>query len=203
MRPTLRFMGRVKPTTGRFSFDRRENCSQINPTMLRPLQFATASLFVSFAATAFSGEKDATGGGAKGVQITELTDHVRVEINGRLFTEYFFKDVPRPYFYPLIGPGEAPMTRNWPMKNTPDEEHDHPHHRSLWFTHGSVNGQDFWSEEKAFGKIVHDGFIEIRSGAEFGTIKSRDKWVAADGTTVCTDERTIRIYTPKDDQQRM
>jgi len=171
--------------------------------MLRPLQFATASLFVSFAATAFSGEKDATGGGAKGVQITELTDHVRVEINGRLFTEYFFKDVPRPYFYPLIGPGEAPMTRNWPMKNTPDEEHDHPHHRSLWFTHGSVNGQDFWSEEKAFGKIVHDAFIEIRSGAEFGTIKSRDKWVAADGTTVCTDERTMRIYTPKDDQQRM
>ena len=158
---------------------------------------------MSFAATAFSGEKDATGGGAKGVQITELTDHVRVEINGRLFTEYFFKDVPRPYFYPLIGPGEAPMTRNWPMKNTPDEEHDHPHHRSLWFTHGSVNGQDFWSEEKAFGKIVHDGFIEIRSGAEFGTIKSRDKWVAADGTTVCTDERTMRIYTPKDDQQRM
>jgi len=171
--------------------------------MLRPLQFATASLFVSFAATAFSGEKDATGGGAKGVQITELTDHVRVEINGRLFTEYFFKDVPRPYFYPLIGPGEAPMTRNWPMKNTPDEEHDHPHRRSLWFTHGSVNGQDFWSEEKAFGKIVHDGFIEIRSGAEFGTIKSRDKWVAVDGTTICTDERTMRIYTPKDDHQRM
>ena len=171
--------------------------------MLRPLQFATASLFVSFAATAFSGEKDAIGGGAKGVQITELSDRLRVEIHGRLFTEYFFKDVPRPYFYPLMGPGEAPMTRNWPMKNTPDEEHDHPHHRSLWFTHGSVNGQDFWSEEKAFWKIVHDGFIEIRSGAEFGTIKSRDKWVAADGTTVCTDERTIRIYTPKDDHQRM
>src|SRR5271156_852655 len=40
-----------------------------------------------------------------GVQITQLPDRLRVEVNGRLFTEYFFKDVPRPYFYPIIGPG--------------------------------------------------------------------------------------------------
>src|SRR2546426_518594 len=85
-----------------------------------------------------------------GVQITELTNRLRIEINGRLFTEYYFKDVPRPYCYPLIGPGELAMTRNWPMQNTPNEEHDHPHHRSLWFTHGSVNGYDFWSEQNNF-----------------------------------------------------
>ena len=48
------------------------------------------------------------------------------------------------------------MTRNWPMKDLPDEDHDHPHHRSLWFAHGAVNGQDFWSEQKAFGKTVHE-----------------------------------------------
>src|SRR6266571_1779382 len=171
--------------------------------MLRPLQFATASLFVSFAATAFSGEKDATGGGAKGVQITELSDRLRVEIHGRLFTEYFFKDVPRPYCYPLIGPGEAAMTRNWPMKNTPDEQHDHPHHRSLWFSHGSVNGQDFWAEAKGFGKIVHDKFTEIKSGKQTGTIKSRNKWIANDGVLVCTDERTLRIYNPSNESERM
>src|SRR5436853_7712922 len=90
-----------------------------------------------------------------GVQISQLPDRLRIEVNGRLFTEYLFKDVPRPYFYPLFGPGEAAMTRNWPMKTTPNEEHDHPHHRSLWFTHGKVNGRDFWSEEKDYGKIVH------------------------------------------------
>src|ERR1051326_5279689 len=61
------------------------------------------------------------------IQITELTNRLRVEINGHLFTEYYFKDVPRPYCYPLIGPGGAAMTRNWPMNTTPDEEHDHPH----------------------------------------------------------------------------
>ena len=126
----------------------------------------------------------------------ELPDRLRVEINGQLFTEYFFKDVPRPFCYPLIGPGDAAMTRNWPMKTTPDEEHDHPHHRSLWFAHGAVNGHDFWSEAKNAGKIVHEGFDQIESSKKMGVIKSRNKWVAADGTVVCTDERTLRIYAP-------
>ena len=49
------------------------------------------------------------------VQITELTNRLRVEINGELFTEYYFKDVPRPFCYPLIGPRGLPMTRDWPM----------------------------------------------------------------------------------------
>lgn len=138
-----------------------------------------------------------------GVRIIELTNRLRIEINGRLFTEYYFKDVPRPYCYPLIGPGEFAMTRNWPMQNTPDEEHDHPHHRSLWFTHGEVNGHDFWSEEKSFGKIVHERFDEVKSGKAAGVIKSRDKWVAADGTVVCTDERTLRIYKPAHPQERV
>jgi hypothetical protein len=131
---------------------------------------------------------------SKGVQITEEANKLRVNINGELFTEYYFKDVPRPYFYPVIGPGEARMTRNFPMATPEGEEHDHPHHRSLWFAHGAVNGLDFWTEAKGFGKIVHDGFTEIKSGKDSGVIKSKDKWVAADGTVVCTDDRTFRVY---------
>jgi hypothetical protein len=140
---------------------------------------------------------------AEGVQITELPDRVRVEINGQLFTEYLFKDVPRPYCYPLIGPGGAAMTRNWPMKEAPNEERDHVHHRSFWFTHGSVNKQDFWAEGKVSGKIVHDGFVEIKSGKKAGTIQSRNKWVAVDGTLICTDVRTLNIYAPKSDKERL
>ena len=30
---------------------------------------------------------------------------------------------------------------------------DHPHQRSFWFTHGNVNGVDFWSEIKGHGSI--------------------------------------------------
>jgi len=53
-------------------------------------------------------------GSKGGVQITQSPDRVRVEIDGKLFTEYYFNDVIRPYFYPLLGPGEVPMTRKWP-----------------------------------------------------------------------------------------
>lgn len=129
-----------------------------------------------------------------GVSISEGTNSLRIEIDGELFTEYHFKDVPRPYYYPLIGPENLPMTRNWPMTAGENEEHDHPHHRSLWFAHGAVNGVDFWSEEKRFGKIVHQKFTEIKSGQKVGVIRSSDDWVAPDGTLVCTDDRTMRIY---------
>src|SRR6266702_1834973 len=156
--------------------------------MLRILLPAIASYLLASAPAAFSAEKVASSAG--GVQITELPDRLHVELNGKLFTEYFFKDVPRPYCYPLIGPGDAAMTRNWPMKTEADESHDHPHHRSLWFAHGAVNGHDFWSEAKNFGKIVHDRFSEIKSGKDFGVIRSQNKWVAAEGTMVCTDDRT-------------
>jgi hypothetical protein len=139
----------------------------------------------------------------KGVNITQLDDRLRVEINGQLFTEYYFKNVPRPFCYPIMGPGEVAMTRNFPMKNTPDEDHDHKHHRSLWFTHGSVNGKDFWSEDKNFGKIVHQKFEQVKSGAEAGVIASVNNWIDAEGKVVCTDNQTVRIYAPKSASERM
>ena len=33
------------------------------------------------------------------------------------------------------------------MRDRPGEIKDHPHQRSLWFTHGSVNGIEFWTEQ--------------------------------------------------------
>ncbi len=131
----------------------------------------------------------------EGVKITETGDKVRVEINGELFTEYNFKDAPHVYFYPLLGPGGAKMTRDFPMvPGSEGEEHDHKHHRSLWYSHGDVNGIDFWSEEAKAGKILHDKFLEVKSGKDSGVIKSTCKWVAPDGTVVVTDERTFRVY---------
>lgn len=141
--------------------------------------------------------------GKGGVQITKLDDRLRIEINGHVFTEYFYKDVPRPYYYPLLGPDDLPMTRKWPMENPPGEEHDHPHHRSLWFAHGSVNGQDFWTERPGSGKIVHEGFDEIKSGKKVGIIKSHDKWVAADGSVYCTDDRVFKVYNPGSANERV
>jgi hypothetical protein len=143
------------------------------------------------------------------VQITKLADRLRIEINGQLFTEYVFDDgAARPYYYPVLGPQQLAMTRNWPMKSPPDEEriaqpYDHPHHRSLWYGHILVNGQDFWDEQKKFGRIVHKGFDKIESGTDSGVIKSHDWWVAPGGETVCTDERTFRVYNTGNAKEKL
>jgi len=135
-----------------------------------------------------------------GVQITRLDDRLRIEINGELFGEYHFKGGSRPFLYPILGPGGLPMTRDWPMKNTEGEEHDHPHHQSLWFEHGEMNGVDFWSDTPKAGKTIHGEFVEIRSGPDEGIIKSRNKYVAPDGKVICTDDRTLRIFNRKDER---
>ncbi len=158
--------------------------------------FGIGFVLLAIASTAWSADVSPAGASKEGVEITRLADRLRVEINGQLFTEYIYKDTPRPYCYPLIGPGDVAMTRNWPMKDLPNEDHDHPHHRSLWFAHGAVNGHDFWSEQKTFGKTVHEDFLEVKSGKKEGLIRERNKWVAANGTVVCTDERTLRFYNP-------
>jgi hypothetical protein len=131
---------------------------------------------------------------SSGIKITEGPEKVRVEINGELFTEYCFKGAPHVYFYPVLGPSGLPMTRNWPMKETEGEERDHPHQRSLWFSHGDVNGVDFWSESVKAGKVVHDKFLEVKSGAESGVIRSANRWIAPNGEVICTDERSFRVY---------
>ena len=137
---------------------------------------------------------------ATGVRVSEQPGKLRIEINGELFSEYYYQDVPRPYLYPILGPGGLAITRNWPMKDVAGEDHDHIHHRSLWWAHGDINGADFWSETDKAGKIVHDKFLKIQSGPETGVIQSQNKLVAKDGTVVATTEETIRIHNQKEDR---
>jgi len=134
----------------------------------------------------------------RGVKITKLPEKLSVEINGKLFTEYNFKDGPFPYFYPVIGPTGEPVIRHWPMKESENEAQDHRHHRSLWFTHGEVNGHDFWQGRN--DRIVHDKFVKVSSGRKVGILQSQNKWVAANGKVVCTDTRTHKFYNRPDGQ---
>jgi hypothetical protein len=133
------------------------------------------------------------------VKMTRTDDRVRVEVGGKLFTEYLFKAGPRPFFYPVLAVDGTEMTRNYPMKTgVPGEAEDHPHHRSLWFTHGAVNGVDFWAEGgNNKGKIVSESVEHsIKDGV--GIIKARNKWVDAGGAVHLTDETTVRIHGTPD-----
>lgn len=126
-------------------------------------------------------------------KVTRTDDRVRIELGGQLFTEYLFKGGPRPYFYPVLAADGTRLNRDFPMKaDTPGEELDHPHHRSLWFTHGAVNGVDFWTERKDTGTIINDT-VKATAAGSVATVVSTNRWVGPNGVVHCTDETTVRL----------
>ena len=134
-------------------------------------------------------------------KVTRSDDRVRVELGGQLFTEYLFKGGPRPYFYPVLAADGTQLNRDFPMKkDTAGEELDHPHHRSLWFTHGAVNGVDFWTEGKGKGTIVNDS-VKATAQGSVATIESRNTWIAPEGAVYCSDETTVRLSAIPDGRQ--
>jgi len=119
---------------------------------------------------------------------------MQIMCDGELVSKYHTQDVAKPYFYPLIGPGGTGITRGAPMDPQPDEATDHPHHRSLWFGHGAVNGVDFWHEGDGRGTIVHTALGSMKMGSGQLTFTTRNDWMKPDKTTrVCQDERTYRF----------
>jgi hypothetical protein len=142
------------------------------------------------------------------VTLTPLTDRVRVEIGGRLFTEYVFGDGARqPYCYPVLAADGTAMTRGFPMQKVRGEDRDHPWHRSLWFAHSSVNNVDFWNDKggdtghspAAKGRIVQDSPAETRNGS-VGMLHTHNRWLAPDGQVICSDDRFVRFQASGDDR---
>jgi hypothetical protein len=131
-----------------------------------------------------------TGGG---VALTPVEGGVQVTVDGRAFTTYLSQSGGKPICYPLTGPTGQGLTRNYPMKAVPGEKQDHPHHRSLWFTFGDVNGVDFWAETDKSGQIRQTS-LETVAGPVVGILRTTNDWVARDGTRVCSDRREFRFY---------
>src|SRR4051812_10391831 len=112
-------------------------------------------LLVAFAAT--------TPRAIGGVAVREVADTLEVSVDGKPFTTYRpGKDIGRPFFWPIMGPFGAPVTRAFPnIPDAPDETRDHVWHRGLSFSHGVVEvpGRppiDFWREGVPNqGRIVH------------------------------------------------
>jgi hypothetical protein len=123
------------------------------------------------------------------ITLTPGDNAVRVELDGELFCEYIFEGQQRPVIYPIIGPHGIPMTRNYPMKEGENEAKDHPHHTSLFYAHGVVNGADFWHAKE--NKIVQTSREqEVVDGV--GIIRSANSW-QAEGKEVCTDKTVLRF----------
>lgn len=130
------------------------------------------------------------------------TDHgVAVTVDGQLFAEYRTHSGHQPILWPVRDAGGRAMTRSYPVG--PQQEHewdDHPHHRGLWFTHGNVNGHDFWLEvDRQHGstpaknnQIAHREFAKSEATDEGATIVAVSDWQVGD-KRILTDQRTLQF----------
>lgn len=125
---------------------------------------------------------------------------VTVSIDGAPFTEYRHAGHDKPILWPLRAPSGVTLTRAWPVeKGVEGEPQDHPHHESLWFTHGAVGGHDFWAP-RAHGagpdgpvpRVEHER-IERCEGGATGIIETIARWVDPDGKPLLAERRRMEF----------
>ena len=111
-----------------------------------------------------------------------------------LVLRYEFVSGGKPIVYPIIGPGGTSMTRDFPMKPADKAgTKDHVHHRSLWFTHGEVNGIDFWMEGEKAGRIVHDDVVTSEVGHAGAKLATTANWTSPDNMILLRESRIMTV----------
>jgi hypothetical protein len=138
------------------------------------------------------------------VAVTSSTGRIDVTIDGKPFTSFYAGgEAPKPYLHPLTTAGGKRITRVYPMEDVAGETKDHPHHRGLWFTHGDVNGVDYWMNERSQpqgkrGIIELVKIEEAAGGASKGTIRATFAWKRPDGSPLLEERRTMRFAGGKE-----
>ena len=125
---------------------------------------------------------------------------VTISIDGAPFTEYRHAGHDKPILWPLRAPSGVTLTRAWPVEREGEgEPQDHPHHESLWFTHGSVGGHDFWAPrahgagpDAAVPRVEHVA-IERCDGGPRGILETTSRWVDADGKAILAERRRMEF----------
>ncbi len=140
------------------------------------------------------------------VAVKQGTNQIAVEIDGKPFTTFYYgAEQPKPYLHPLRAASGVAVTRGFPMEKKEGELTDHPHQRSMWFAHQSVNGYDYWNNEFAYekdpkykGKIGHifvKGAPVAKATGKTGEITFTAEWKQLDGVVVLNEDRRMTFHS--------
>jgi hypothetical protein len=123
----------------------------------------------------------------------------------------------KPFLYPVLAPGEVPVTRGYPIEaGTPGGSNDHIHHKSVWFCHGDVipeglalgikstektgKGVDFWSENKdkdgtkRYGQMTCVKIGEPkRIAPNHVSVETTNEWRTPEGVDILDETRVIHF----------
>lgn len=135
------------------------------------------------------------------VEMRAIGDDTEIYIGGKPFTTVR-GDRRLPDLWPLFHAAGKEVTRTWPRQKVAlagaaptGEKEDHPHHQSLWFAHGKINGIDFWHDKKASVKQMAN---QRHSADKSAWVESRNEWRYEDKGVIATDHRRIDAFVEGD-----
>jgi hypothetical protein len=142
---------------------------------------------------------------AQNVKITENKEkkQLDVTVDGQPFTSYvYWDDQKKPILYPLRTAKGTVVTRGFPLEKVAGERTDHPHHISMWFNYGNINGVDFWNTPpegvtrnrgviEKFGVIKHRVVKAIKNGKGSAQLDVTMDWIMPDGSKIMRQDETI------------
>jgi len=143
---------------------------------------------------------------AQDIKITENKEkkQLDVTVDGQPFTSYaFWDDQKKPIIYPLRTSKGTVVTRSFPLEKVAGERTDHPHHISMWFNYGNINGVDFWNNSggpgsEKMGVIKHSAVNATKNGKGQASLDVTMDWIMPDGSKVMRQDETITFRAAKD-----
>lgn len=135
------------------------------------------------------------------VRVTKQADRVAVEIDGKPYTEFFLAPGGnKPYVHPLRTASGLLVTRRFPMEKVEGETTDHPHHRGMFFSHGDVNGFNFWGTEPGSkspkrASMALKEVVTAKGGKTSGTIKAVFEGLDPQGKPIMREARELTFHS--------
>ena len=143
---------------------------------------------------------------AQSVKVVEQKEKQQLDVyvGDQLFTSYCYWDSQKkPILYPLQTAKGTVVTRSYPIAKVAGERTDHPHHVSVWFNYGNINGVDFWNNSggrnsEKMGTIRHQAVKAIRNGKAKAELDVTMDWIMPNGSKVLQQDETIIFRGGKD-----
>ena len=128
-------------------------------------------------------------------EVIPLADHqASFRVDGiERFRWHFGTQYPRPFFYPMLGPGGESLTR---MGHPGAENHDH--HQSVWFAHNKVLGMDFWGNSSP-AVIRQQRWLVYDDSREFARMAVLLDWLDGHDPRPLVEQELIATMRPLPD----
>jgi hypothetical protein len=140
---------------------------------------STSVLVLLFSSIAIAGDTT--------VELKKNGDTVDIQIGGEPFAVFNFSGkLPKPFMYPVRGPGGTILTRD-----IEKEGDDHPHHKGVWVAVDEVNKVRFWAEK---GQIKNVTVKPLTAKGNPAKLLVVNEWLGDDGKPVVTEKTVIGIY---------